>query len=176
MTCTEEFFINNYLFRLFLVNLFLLDLQSNYFLENHSHMLSGNHDNETTLRLLYYPPVIQEDDNKCEMTKGRCKYSQQRCNGNGGVDLIPRRDVVKSEKSRRNSTSDTEDETDDTTDDNGNVSDHSKSSKSSSSSSCVGKQEFNVTRCGAHCKYSITVYSSIDNIHNIDYNHDNNNN
>lgn len=128
------------------------DLQSNYFLENHSHMLSGNHDNETTLRLLYYPPVIQEDDNKCELTKGRCKYSQQRCNGNGGIDLIPRRDVVKTEKSRRNSASDTDDETDDTADENnGNVSDHSKSSKSSSSSS-IGKHEFNVTRCGAHCK------------------------
>lgn len=55
-----------------------LHLDINYFLENHSHMLSGNHDNETTLRLLYYPPIV-EDDNKCEMTKGRCKYSYQRC-------------------------------------------------------------------------------------------------
>jgi len=55
-----------------------LHLQMNYFLENHSHMLSGLHENETTLRLLYYPPII-EDDNKCELTKGRCKYSYQRC-------------------------------------------------------------------------------------------------
>lgn len=109
-------------------------------------MLSGNHDNETTLRLLYYPPVIQEDDNKCEMTKGRCKYSQQRCNGNGGIDLIPPRDV-KTDKS--NSGSDTEDESAENDDNNGNISDHSRSSKSSRSSS---EQDFNVTRCGAHCK------------------------
>lgn len=127
-----------------------IDLQSNFFLENHSHMLSGNQDNETTLRLLYYPPVIQEDDNKCEMTKGRCKYSQQRCNGNGGIDLVPPRDV-KSDKSRHNSASDTDDETDDTDDNNGNVSDHSKSSRSSRSSD---DEDFNVTRCGAHCKFN----------------------
>lgn len=111
-------------------------------------MLSGNHDNETTLRLLYYPPVIQEDDNKCEMTKGRCKYSQQRCNGNGGIDMIPPRDV-KTEKSKKSSDSDTDDES---TDENtGNISDHSKSSSGSSSRSSSEK-EFNVTRCGAHCK------------------------
>jgi len=55
-----------------------LHLQNNFFLDNHSHMLSGLHENETTLRLLYYPPII-EDDNKCELTKGRCKYSYQRC-------------------------------------------------------------------------------------------------
>ncbi|XP_031618575.1 1-aminocyclopropane-1-carboxylate oxidase-like [Contarinia nasturtii] len=135
-----------------------LDLQSNYFLENHSHMLSGNHDNETTLRLLYYPPVIKEDDNKCEMTKGRCKYSQQRCNGNGGIDLVPPRDV-KTEKSRKNSDTDTDDETDDTDDNNGNISDHSKSSRSSRSSS---EKEFNVTRCGAHCDYGTFTLLSQD--------------
>lgn len=111
-------------------------------------MLSGNHENETTLRLLYYPPVIQEDDNKCEMTKGRCKYSQQRCNGNEGIDMIPPRDV-KTDKSKKGSDSDTDEETDDTDDNTGNISDHSKSSRSSRSSS---EKEFNVTRCGAHCK------------------------
>lgn len=41
-------------------------------------MLSGNQDNETTLRLLYYPPVV-EDDNKCELIKGSCMYSYQKC-------------------------------------------------------------------------------------------------
>lgn len=55
-----------------------LNLHINYFHENHSHMLADDNDNKTTLRLLYYPPVI-EDDNKCELTKGRCKYSYQRC-------------------------------------------------------------------------------------------------
>lgn len=86
----------------FFVFIFILwiELQSNYFIENHSHMLSGNHDNATTLRLLYYPPVIQEDDNKCEMAKGRCKYSQQRCNGDKGADLVPPR-YVKCDKSDR---------------------------------------------------------------------------
>lgn len=55
-----------------------LNLHINFFHENHSHMLADDNDNKTTLRLLYYPPVI-EDDNKCELTKGRCKYSYQRC-------------------------------------------------------------------------------------------------
>lgn len=55
-----------------------LNLHINYFHENHSHMLADDNDNKTSLRLLYYPPVI-EDDNKCELTKGRCKYSYQRC-------------------------------------------------------------------------------------------------
>ena len=41
-------------------------------------MLSGDEDNETTLRLLYYPPLV-EDDNKCELVKGNCMYSYQRC-------------------------------------------------------------------------------------------------
>uniref|UniRef100_A0A0K8TT73 Putative iron/ascorbate family oxidoreductase n=1 Tax=Tabanus bromius TaxID=304241 RepID=A0A0K8TT73_TABBR len=55
-----------------------LELPQIFFIEKHSHMLSGDHDNETTLRLLYYPPII-EDDDKCEFVKGRCKYSYQRC-------------------------------------------------------------------------------------------------
>lgn len=55
-----------------------LNLEMNYFQESHSHMLTGDNENETSLRLLYYPPII-EDDNKCELTKGRCKYSYQRC-------------------------------------------------------------------------------------------------
>lgn len=56
-----------------------LNLPVSFFLQNHSHMMSDESENETTLRLLYYPPII-EDDNKCEMTKGRCQYSQQKCN------------------------------------------------------------------------------------------------
>lgn len=55
-----------------------MQLQVNFFQEKHSHMLNGLHENGSTLRLLYYPPII-EDDNKCELTKGRCKYSYQRC-------------------------------------------------------------------------------------------------
>lgn len=34
-----------------------LDLVPNFFNDNHSQMLTGNGDNETTLRLLYYPPI-----------------------------------------------------------------------------------------------------------------------
>lgn len=57
-----------------------LDIPQTFFLEKHSHMLSGDHDNETTLRLLYYPPVIEDDENsKNEFIKGHCKYSYQRC-------------------------------------------------------------------------------------------------
>lgn len=89
---------SNFVFEPFYPLLPFTELQSNFFIENHSHMLSGNHDNETTLRLLYYPPVIQEDDNKCEMAKGRCKYSQQRCNGDNSTDLVPPR-YVKDDKS-----------------------------------------------------------------------------
>lgn len=56
-----------------------LNVEPSYFIENHGHMLSGNEDNETTLRLLYYPPVVEDDDNKCEMQRGQCQYSYQRC-------------------------------------------------------------------------------------------------
>jgi len=113
-----------------------LDLQQNFFIDNHSHMLSGNHDNETTLRLLYYPPVIREDDNKCEMAKGRCKYSQQRCNGNtNGVDLIP----------PRNAESNNDADNDNNDDDTPSMSDDSK-----------------VTRCGAHCDYGTFTLLSQD--------------
>lgn len=107
-------------------------------------MLSGNHDNETTLRLLYYPPVIKDDDNKCEVIRGRCKYSQQRCNGNG-IELVPPRDVCDGERKRSDSESDDNDD-EHTTDSDDN---RSKSSKSSRSSS---ERELTVTRCGAHCK------------------------
>lgn len=55
-----------------------MDLEQHYFQENHSHMFSGSSENETTLRLLYYPPIV-EDDNKCELQRGQCQYSYQRC-------------------------------------------------------------------------------------------------
>lgn len=55
-----------------------LEIPQTFFLEKHSHMFSGENDNETTLRLLYYPPIIEEDD-KDEHIKGRCKYTYQKC-------------------------------------------------------------------------------------------------
>lgn len=55
-----------------------LELPLHFFTDKHSHMLSGDNDNETTLRLLYYPPLV-EDDNKCEFLKGQMQYSYQRC-------------------------------------------------------------------------------------------------
>lgn len=55
-----------------------LELPSKFFMEKHSHMLSEDNDNATTLRLLYYPPLV-EDDNKCEMSKGQISYSYQKC-------------------------------------------------------------------------------------------------
>jgi hypothetical protein len=36
-------------------------------------------ENETTFRLLYYPPLIEDDEGKCEMVKGNCKYELQKC-------------------------------------------------------------------------------------------------
>ncbi|XP_075148921.1 uncharacterized protein LOC142222592 [Haematobia irritans] len=60
-----------------------LDIPQTFFLEKHSHMLSGDHDNETTLRLLYYPPIVEDDEgSKNSFVKGRCKYSYQRCVSN----------------------------------------------------------------------------------------------
>lgn len=41
-------------------------------------MLSGTDENETTLRLLYYPPIV-EDDNTCELVQKNMSYSYQRC-------------------------------------------------------------------------------------------------
>lgn len=55
-----------------------LSVDADFFVGHHTHMMSGNADNETTLRLLYYPPVV-EDDNKCELVRGQCQYMQQRC-------------------------------------------------------------------------------------------------
>lgn len=49
-----------------------------FFLEKHGNMLSGNDDNETTLRLLYYPPIV-EDDNTCELVQKNMSYSYQKC-------------------------------------------------------------------------------------------------
>lgn len=131
-------------------------------------MLSGNHDNETTLRLLYYPPVIQEDDNKCEMAKGRCKYSQQRCNGDNSTDLVPPRHV----KCEKNDQTDHGTDDDDNDDGNGASSDDvnddkssessTSSSKSSRSSLTSNEKELSVTRCGAHCDYGTFTLLSQD--------------
>lgn len=55
-----------------------LSVEPDFFVGQHTHMMSGNADNETTLRLLYYPPVV-EDDNKCELVRGQCQYMQQHC-------------------------------------------------------------------------------------------------
>lgn len=55
-----------------------LEQPHKYFLEKHSHILDGESENQSTFRLLYYPPLI-EDDGKNELQRGTCKYSQQRC-------------------------------------------------------------------------------------------------
>ncbi|XP_030369789.1 1-aminocyclopropane-1-carboxylate oxidase-like [Scaptodrosophila lebanonensis] len=56
-----------------------LDIPHTFFLEKHSHMLSGDHDNMTTLRMLYYPPVVDDEPGQNDFVKGRCQYSYQRC-------------------------------------------------------------------------------------------------
>ncbi|XP_052865702.1 uncharacterized protein LOC128272031 [Anopheles cruzii] len=55
-----------------------MELPYGYFLEKHRHILDGEGENQSTFRLLYYPPLI-EDDSKNELLRGTCKYSQQRC-------------------------------------------------------------------------------------------------
>lgn len=49
-----------------------MDLEPNFFHTNHSQMLSGNDDNGTTLRLLYYPPIDQ--DAKTTRCGAHCDY------------------------------------------------------------------------------------------------------
>lgn len=53
-----------------------LELPSNFFVEKHSHMLDT--DNETTFRLLYYPPLIIDDEKNENFTKGSAKYCHQK--------------------------------------------------------------------------------------------------
>ncbi|XP_053685493.1 uncharacterized protein LOC128735047 [Sabethes cyaneus] len=55
-----------------------LDRPCRYFLEKHSHILDGESENQSTFRLLYYPPLIV-DDGQNELQRGTCHYSQQRC-------------------------------------------------------------------------------------------------
>lgn len=55
-----------------------LNLPNTFFTEKHEHMLNGENENCTTFRLLYYPPLV-EDDGKCELVKGSSTYSYQRC-------------------------------------------------------------------------------------------------
>uniref|UniRef100_A0A2M4AHD9 Putative iron/ascorbate family oxidoreductase n=1 Tax=Anopheles triannulatus TaxID=58253 RepID=A0A2M4AHD9_9DIPT len=55
-----------------------MELPYSYFVEKHRHILDGEGENQSTFRLLYYPPLI-EDDGKNELLRGTCKYSQQRC-------------------------------------------------------------------------------------------------
>jgi hypothetical protein len=59
-------------------------------------MMNGENENETTFRLLFYPPLVEGtfdyfelrlftiltlilDDDRCEMVHGTCKYELQKC-------------------------------------------------------------------------------------------------
>jgi len=55
-----------------------LELPYDYLLEKHSHMLEGQNENQTTLRLLYYPPLYPEDS-RFDLIKSNQMYSYQRC-------------------------------------------------------------------------------------------------
>lgn len=121
-----------------------LELKSHYFIDNHTQMLSGNHDNETTLRLLYYPPIIKDDGNKCEVAKGKCKYSQQRCCSSDEI-CVPKRDV--------NVNVNVDDDEDDDDDEQIKLKAEMKKKK---------REETQVTRCGAHCDYGTFTLLSQD--------------
>lgn len=101
-------------------------------------MLSGNHENETTLRLLYYPPIIRDDGNKCEVTKGKCKYSQQKCCSGDNLEQLLK-NAEDAEKGDENDANDTE----------------AKSKEPRAKEACV-------TRCGAHCDYGTFTLLSQD--------------
>jgi len=132
-----------------------LELQQQFFVEKHSHMLSGDHDNETTLRLLYYPPVI-EDDNHLEFVKGRCKYSYQRCNM-GDPDFKP-----EDPPSRRPSNMDPDaDLLDDIDSPTAELSTNSEE-KTCEANGCNSKPLFGFVRCGQHTDYGTFTLLSQD--------------
>lgn len=54
-----------------------LDMPCNFFIGKHTHMLDGENENETTFRLLYYPPVVI-DDGKSENMRGSSTYCHQK--------------------------------------------------------------------------------------------------
>jgi len=87
-----------------------LEIPQTFFLENHSQMLSGDHNNETTLRLLYYPPVITDEENRRnDVVRGHCKYSYQRCVSNQpdfSPEYNPKEESFDSELKNINSNSD----------------------------------------------------------------------
>lgn len=98
-----------------------------FFLEKHANMLSGNNDNETTLRLLYYPPIV-EDDNTCELVRKNMSYSYQRCASHAlQLDKI----VVDEEE----------------------VDENAEGEKTKNGDDWMKKHR-GLTRCGAHCDYS----------------------
>jgi len=124
-------------------------------------MLTEDNENETTLRLLYYPPVIQEDDNKCEMAKGRCKYSQQHCNGNGlDLHLTPPKESVNGKTGEKIEEKPVENGVVNGADTKAEAAaeDDEKTSSKTEKKIC----ENNVTRCGAHCDYGTFTLLSQD--------------
>lgn len=115
-----------------------LELPSSYFLEKHTHMLDGENENESTFRLIYYPPLIEDDNDKCELTKGLCKYSYQRCAMDRPDLGIPTDEINKYKKmlrKERNGGKAAEGDEEEDEDD-----EESREPKA-------------VTRCGAHCDY-----------------------
>ncbi|KAL5282392.1 hypothetical protein ACFFRR_005514 [Megaselia abdita] len=68
-----------------------LDLNQSFLYEKHCHMLSG--DNESKLCLLYYPPIL-EDNEKNELFKGRLQYTYQKC-ASDTPDFRPESDCYK---------------------------------------------------------------------------------
>ncbi|EDW85042.1 uncharacterized protein Dwil_GK14437 [Drosophila willistoni] len=59
-----------------------LDISPTFFLEKHSHMLSDDQENMSTLRMLYYPPVVDDEPGQNNVIERRCQYSYQRCLSN----------------------------------------------------------------------------------------------
>lgn len=73
--CCEFKLLANFVMRSLAI---ALELPPTYFTDRHNHMLEGEDENMSTMRLLYYPPLI-DDDGKCELVKGSSTYSYQKC-------------------------------------------------------------------------------------------------
>lgn len=126
-----------------------LDIPQTFFLEKHSHMLSGDHDNETTLRLLYYPPIIEDTHNHDEYFKGRCQYTYQRCCARNPPDFRPEPDKYDEED---------DDEDDELTDNQiGGINNtRNRRRRRLNSNEVTTERRFpngEIIRCGAHTDY-----------------------
>ncbi|XP_017058179.1 2-oxoglutarate-dependent dioxygenase htyE [Drosophila ficusphila] len=67
-----------------------LDVKPSFFLDKHSYMLSDDRYNLTTLRMLYYPPVVDQDPGKvirCGAHADYCTFTLLAQDSEGGLEV-----------------------------------------------------------------------------------------